>query len=131
MAVIEGAGDNACEYMTGGIVAILGATGVNFGAGMTGGFAYVLDHNDDFQGRVNQESVDALPLTELYIHQEHLRGLIAEHLEETGSGHAEHILANFDQWIGKFYLVKPQAADLTTLLGHQSRSAAELRVQAQ
>ncbi|OIQ25208.1 glutamate synthase large subunit [uncultured Vibrio sp.] len=131
IAVIEGAGDNACEYMTGGIVAILGATGVNFGAGMTGGFAYVLDTNDDFEGRVNNESVDAISLSDLYIHQEHLRGLIAEHLEETGSIHAENILANFDEWIPKFYLVKPLAADLNTLLGHQSRSAAELRVQAQ
>lgn len=131
IAVIEGAGDNACEYMTGGIVAILGATGVNFGAGMTGGFAYVLDENQSFQGRVNNESVEAISLSDLYIHQEHLRGLIAEHLEETGSSHAEHILANFDKWIPKFYLVKPQAADLNTLLGHQSRSAAELRVQAQ
>ncbi|USD60934.1 glutamate synthase large subunit [Vibrio sp. SCSIO 43140] len=131
IAVIEGAGDNACEYMTGGIVAILGATGVNFGAGMTGGFAYVMDSNDDFEGRVNTESVEAISLSDLYIHQEHLRGLIAEHLEETGSVHAENILANFDEWIPKFYLVKPKAADLRTLLGHQSRSAAELRVQAQ
>ncbi|MGF1752473.1 glutamate synthase large subunit [Vibrio makurazakiensis] len=131
ISVIEGAGDNACEYMTGGIVAILGATGVNFGAGMTGGFAYVLDQNDDFQGRVNNESVEAIALSDLAIHQEHLRGLIAEHLEETGSVHAENILANFDEWIPKFYLVKPQTADLRTLLGHQSRSAAELRVQAQ
>ncbi|CCN73176.1 glutamate synthase large subunit [Vibrio nigripulchritudo] len=131
IAVIEGAGDNACEYMTGGVVAILGATGVNFGAGMTGGFAYVLDTNDDFAGRVNNESVEAISLADLYIHQEHLRGLIAEHLDETGSAHAENILANFDEWIPKFYLVKPQAADLRTLLGHQSRSAAELRVQAQ
>ncbi|CAK3067352.1 glutamate synthase subunit GltB [Vibrio crassostreae] len=131
VAVIEGAGDNACEYMTGGIVAILGATGVNFGAGMTGGFAYVMDKNEDFQGRVNNESVEALSLSDLYIHQEHLRGLIAEHLEETGSVHAETILANFDEWIPKFYLVKPKTADLNTLLGHQSRSSAELRVQAQ
>ncbi|CCN45418.1 Glutamate synthase (NADPH) large chain [Vibrio nigripulchritudo MADA3029] len=131
IAVIEGAGDNACEYMTGGVVAILGSTGVNFGAGMTGGFAYVLDTNDDFEGRVNNESVEAISLADLYIHQEHLRGLIAEHLDETGSAHAENILANFDEWIPKFYLVKPQAADLRTLLGHQSRSAAELRVQAQ
>ncbi|MGR5251218.1 glutamate synthase large subunit [Vibrio astriarenae] len=131
VAVIEGAGDNACEYMTGGIVAILGATGVNFGAGMTGGFAYVMDRNNDFTGRVNNESVEALSLSDLYIHQEHLRGLIAEHLEETGSAHAEEILANFDDWIPQFYLVKPKAADLNTLLGHQSRSAAELRVQAQ
>ncbi|MFS1459781.1 glutamate synthase large subunit [Vibrio lentus] len=131
VAVIEGAGDNACEYMTGGIVAILGATGVNFGAGMTGGFAYVMDKNEDFQGRVNNESVEALALSDLFIHQEHLRGLIAEHLEETGSVHAEAILANFDEWIPKFYLVKPKTADLNTLLGHQSRSSAELRVQAQ
>ncbi|MDP2573875.1 glutamate synthase large subunit [Vibrio penaeicida] len=131
IAVIEGAGDNACEYMTGGVVAILGATGVNFGAGMTGGFAYVLDANDDFKGRVNTESVEALSLSDLYIHQEHLRGLISEHLDETNSAHAEEILANFDEWIPKFYLVKPQASDLRTLLGHQSRSAAELRVQAQ
>ncbi|MFA0552450.1 glutamate synthase large subunit [Vibrio lentus] len=131
VTVIEGAGDNACEYMTGGIVAILGATGVNFGAGMTGGFAYVMDKNEDFQGRVNNESVEALSLSDLFIHQEHLRGLIAEHLEETGSVHAEAILANFDEWIPKFYLVKPKTADLNTLLGHQSRSSAELRVQAQ
>lgn len=131
IAVIEGAGDNACEYMTGGIVAILGATGVNFGAGMTGGFAYVLDEHHHFQGRVNEESVEALSLTTLPIHQEHLRSLIAEHLLETQSQHAEAILANFDEWIPKFYLIKPQAADLNTLLGHQSRSAAELRVQAQ
>ncbi|MCL9781105.1 glutamate synthase large subunit [Vibrio sp. S4M6] len=131
ISVVEGAGDNACEYMTGGIVAILGATGVNFGAGMTGGFAYILDANDDFQGRVNNESVEALSLSSLNIHQEHLRGLIAEHLELTGSVHAENILANFDEWIPKFFLVKPKAADLNTLLGHQSRSAAELRVQAQ
>ncbi|MDA9556786.1 glutamate synthase large subunit [Vibrio sp.] len=130
-AVIEGAGDNACEYMTGGVVAILGATGVNFGAGMTGGFAYVLDENSDFEGRVNTESVEALSLENLNMHQEHLRGLIAEHLEETGSVHAERILVNFDEWVSKFYLVKPISADINTLLGHQSRSAAELRVQVQ
>ncbi|MDP5254569.1 MULTISPECIES: glutamate synthase large subunit [unclassified Vibrio] len=131
IAVIEGAGDNACEYMTGGIVAILGSTGVNFGAGMTGGFAYVLDAHQDFSGRVNNESVEAISLSELPIHQEHLRGLIAEHHDETGSDHALDILVNFDQWIPQFYLIKPKAADLNTLLGHQSRSASELRVQAQ
>ena len=131
IAVLEGSGDNACEYMTGGIVAILGSTGVNFGAGMTGGFAYVLDQTEDFIDRINQESVDTVKLSDLVIHQEHLRGLIAEHLEETGSTHAQSILANFDEWIPKFMLVKPKAADVSTLLGHQSRSAAELRVQAQ
>ncbi|MBY5948668.1 glutamate synthase large subunit [Photobacterium rosenbergii] len=131
IAVIEGAGDNACEYMTGGIVAILGKTGVNFGAGMTGGFAYILDEDGDFAGRVNPELVEALPLAELKIHQEHLRGLIDQHLELTGSDRAQEILAEFDQWIPRFYLAKPKTADVNTLLGHQSRSAAELRVQAQ
>ncbi|AJR09894.1 glutamate synthase large subunit [Photobacterium gaetbulicola] len=131
IAVIEGAGDNACEYMTGGIVAILGKTGVNFGAGMTGGFAYILDEDSDFAGRVNPELVEALPLAELKIHQEHLRGLIDQHLELTGSDRAQEILAEFDQWIPRFYLAKPKTADVNTLLGHQSRSTAELRVQAQ
>eukprot|EP00095_Tigriopus_kingsejongensis_P005902 snap_masked-scaffold502_size153915-processed-gene-0.12 protein:Tk05902 transcript:snap_masked-scaffold502_size153915-processed-gene-0.12-mRNA-1 annotation:"glutamate synthase" len=129
--IIEGAGDNACEYMTGGIVAILGHCGVNFGAGMTGGFAYVLDETGDFTGRVNPELVEALSLDKLPIHQEHLRGLIDQHLELTGSSRAQEILADFEQWISKFYLVKPTAADVRSLLGHQSRSAAELRVQAQ
>ncbi|MGF1872794.1 glutamate synthase large subunit [Photobacterium indicum] len=131
IAVIEGAGDNACEYMTGGIIAILGKTGVNFGAGMTGGFAYILDEDGDFAGRVNPELIETLPLNDLQIHQEHLRGLIDRHLEETGSSRAQEILADFDQWIPKFYLAKPKSADVNTLLGHQSRSAAELRVQAQ
>lgn len=88
LAIVEGAGDNACEYMTGGIVAILGRTGVNFGAGMTGGFAYVLDEEDDFARRVNPELVEAISLDELTIHQEHLRGLIDRHLELTGSDRA-------------------------------------------
>ncbi|OOF12618.1 glutamate synthase large subunit [Salinivibrio sp. PR5] len=130
-AIVEGAGDNACEYMTGGIVAILGRTGVNFGAGMTGGFAYVLDEEGDFNRRINPELVEALSLESLAIHQEHLRGLIAQHLELTGSDRAQQLLADFDQWVHRFYLVKPKAADVSTLLGHQSRSAAELRVQAQ
>ncbi len=131
IAVVEGAGDNACEYMTGGIVAILGKTGVNFGAGMTGGFAYILDEDGDFAGRVNPELIEALPLGGLKIHQEHLRGLIDRHLEETGSSRAQEILADFDRWIPMFYLAKPKSADVNTLLGHQSRSAAELRVHAQ
>ena len=131
IAVVEGAGDNACEYMTGGIVAILGKTGVNFGAGMTGGFAYILDEDGDFAGRVNPELIEAVALDQLKIHQEHLRGLIDRHLQETGSTRANEILANFDQWIPKFYLAKPKSADINTLLGHQSRSESELRLQAQ
>lgn len=131
LAVVEGAGENACEYMTNGIVTILGRTGLNFGAGMTGGFAYVLDEEGDFISHLNTELVEALSLEKLSIHQEHLRGLIDQHFELTGSSRAQDILSNFDQWITLFFLVKPKTADVRSLLGHQSRSSSELRIQAQ
>ncbi|MCF6435130.1 glutamate synthase large subunit [Pseudoalteromonas sp. MMG022] len=130
-AVVEGVGDNGCEYMTGGVVCILGAVGVNFGAGMTGGFAYVLDEGNDFAKRINPELVEVVELTQLPSHQEHLRGLIAEHLELTCSSRAEQVLANFDLYLPMFKLVKPKSSDVKSLLGHRARSSAELRVQAQ
>ena len=130
-AVIEGTGDHTCEYMTGGIVTILGQVGVNFGAGMTGGFAYVLDEAGDLDLRSNKESIELLELDNLVIHQEHLRGIINQHFEETGSSRAQDILDNFDKFAPLFKLVKPSATDVKTLLGHRSRSSAELRVQAQ
>ena len=130
-AVIEGTGDHACEYMTGGIVTILGQVGVNFGAGMTGGFAYVLDENDDLDIRLNHESIEMLAIGDLTIHQEHLRGIISQHFDETNSLRAQEILANFSAFAPMFKLVKPKATDVKTLLGHHSRSSAELRVQAQ
>ncbi len=131
ITVVEGIGDNGCEYMTGGIVCILGKTGVNFGAGMTGGFAYVLDEDGDFRKRVNPELVEVLNVDELAIHEEHLRGLITEHVQLTGSQRGEEILANWPSFSTKFALVKPKSSDVKALLGHRSRSAAELRVQAQ
>ena len=130
-AVVEGTGDHACEYMTGGIVTILGKVGLNFGAGMTGGFAYILDEDNDLDIRLNTESIEMVEMGELVIHQEHLRGIINQHVEETGSLHAQEILANFDAYAGKFKLIKPKSADIKSLLGHRSRSSAELRVQAQ
>ena len=130
-AVIEGTGDHACEYMTGGIVTILGKVGLNFGAGMTGGFAYILDQDDDLEMRLNTESIEMLEISDLVIHQEHLRGVINQHVEETGSLHAQHILENFDEYSSQFKLIKPKSADVKSLLGHRSRSSAELRVQAQ
>jgi glutamate synthase (NADPH/NADH) large chain len=130
-AVIEGTGDHACEYMTGGIVTILGQVGVNFGAGMTGGFAYVFDESGDLDVRLNSESIELLPISDLTIHQEHLRGIINQHFDETGSARAQEILADFDAYAPRFKLVKPTATDVKTLLGHRSRSSAELRVQAQ
>ncbi|GKX64064.1 glutamate synthase large subunit [Pragia fontium] len=131
ITVVEGIGDNGCEYMTGGIVCILGRTGINFGAGMTGGFAYVLDQDDEFRKRVNPELVEVLAVDELAIHEEHLRGLLTEHIQHTGSARAEDILANWSQWASKFVLVKPKSSDIKALLGHRSRSSAELRIQAQ
>ncbi|OCQ22437.1 glutamate synthase large subunit [Pseudoalteromonas luteoviolacea] len=130
-AVVEGLGDNGCEYMTGGVVCVLGQIGVNFGAGMTGGFAYVLDEENDIGKRFNPELVEVMTLEQLPSHQEHLRGLIAEHLELTGSDRAEQVLANFDLYIPMFKLVKPKSSDVKSLLGHRARSSAELRVQAQ
>ncbi|WP_340621675.1 glutamate synthase large subunit [Xenorhabdus siamensis] len=131
ITVVEEIGDNGCEYMTGGIVCVLGNTGVNFGAGMTGGFAYVLDESDDFRKRVNSELVEVLSIDTLSIHKEHLRGLITEHVRLTGSQHGESILENWSQWVNKFALVKPKSSDVSALLGHRSRSSAELRIQAQ
>lgn len=131
IAVVEGLGDNGCEYMTGGIVCVLGDTGINFGAGMTGGFAYVLDEKGDFDKHINTELVELVELTDLNIHHEHLRGLIGEHLEATQSNRAEQILADFESYIAQFRLVKPKSSDVKGLLGHRARSSAELRIQAQ
>ena len=116
--VVEGAGDHCCEYMTGGVVTVLGETGVNFGAGMTGGFAYVLDENNQFQNRYNRELIETTRIdTEaLEAHRNHLRGVIQEFVDETGSAWGQQILDQYDQYIGKFWLVKPKAATLSSLL---------------
>ncbi|WP_373700591.1 glutamate synthase large subunit [Neisseria dentiae] len=127
LAVVEGIGDNGCEYMTGGVVAILGKTGINFGAGMTGGFAYVLDVDGKFKGRINPEMVEGLEITDLPTHQEHLRGLIERHVELTHSRIGERILGDWENHVGKFVLVKPKANDVNALLGHKRRTVMELR----
>ncbi|RCU51638.1 MULTISPECIES: glutamate synthase large subunit [Corallincola] len=131
IAVVEGIGDNGCEYMTGGIVTVLGKTGVNFGAGMTGGFAYIFDERDNFKVRMNPELVEIVDMSKITIHHEHLRGMINQHLDETGSSRAQEILDNFEAYLPLFKLVKPKAADIKALLGHRSRSEAELIVEAQ
>ena len=124
--VVEGIGDNGCEYMTGGVVTILGETGVNFGAGMTGGFAYVLDEFGALASRLNPELVNIINLEGQAVLQEHLRGIINAHLQETGSERAERILSGFDeQYMGLFKLVKPKTSDVATLLGHRGNSPRE------
>ncbi|HEK2095792.1 TPA: glutamate synthase large subunit [Proteus mirabilis] len=131
IAVIEGVGDNGCEYMTGGIVCILGKTGINFGAGMTGGFAYLLDEDTTLSQRINNASIELLPVANYAILAEHLRGMIAEHVRLTGSQQGERLLSQWEYWSQHFKLVKPKSSDVHALLGHPRRSVAELRVQAQ
>ena len=115
IAVIEGVGDNACEYMTGGTVVVLGQTGVNFGAGMTGGFAYVFDQFGQFNKRVNTELVEYTSIDHKG-HQDFLKQLIKLHALETNSEHAQHILEEFEHWKHCFVLVKPKQADIDELL---------------
>ncbi len=117
-AVVEGAGDHCCEYMTGGNITVLGPTGVNFGAGMTGGFAYVLDQDRGFIDRYNSELVEIHRVNSEYMeaYRYHLRGNIQEYVQETGSRWGQRLLANFEDYVGKFWLVKPKAADLDRLL---------------
>jgi len=117
-AVIEGAGDHCCEYMTGGIVAVLGAAGYNFGAGMTGGFAYVLDMEREFVDRYNMELVDIQRITAeaTESHRVFLKNMIREHVRETGSAWGQELISNFSDYASKFWLVKPKAATLNSLL---------------
>ena len=117
-SVVEGAGDHCCEYMTGGLVTVLGATGANFGAGMTGGFAYVLDMDNTFVDKYNHELVEIQRISreEMEAYRNHLRSVIREHISETSSAWAERILEDFDDYIGRFWLVKPKAASLGSLL---------------
>ncbi len=125
VAVIEGSGDHCCEYMTGGVVCVLGRTGVNFGAGFTGGFAYVLDLDRDFVDRYNHELVDIHRISMEGMEQNlhHLRSVIETHVRETGSRWGTEILNDLRTFIGKFWLVKPKAAAIDTLIENLRRAA--------
>jgi len=117
-AVIEGAGDHCCEYMTDGVVVVLGRTGVNFGAGMTGGFAYVLDIDRNYVDRYNHELIDIHRVTpeNMEAHLHHLRSLIMQHVEATGSEWGNMILDDYRTFLPKFWVVKPKAAELSLLI---------------
>ncbi|WP_287598979.1 glutamate synthase large subunit [Thermomonas sp.] len=124
-AVIEGAGDHCCEYMTGGAVVVLGRTGLNFGAGFTGGLAYVLDLERDFVDRYNHELVDISRITPegLDGYRQHLTDLIEAHARLTGSAWSARIRDDFRDFVGKFWLVKPKAASLEALAHELKRAA--------
>lgn len=123
--VIEGVGDHGCEYMTGGVVAILGKTGINFGAGMTGGFAFVLDQDGDFHRRINNELIDihGLQPEQMDVHRRYLLQMIKEHVTETHSAWGSEIIANFDALMDDFWLVKPKASELGSLVETLSDAA--------
>jgi glutamate synthase (NADPH/NADH) large chain len=106
-AVIEGAGANACEYMTGGHVVVLGEVGDNFGAGMSGGMAFVYDARGNFESRVNADSI-ALNRLGAAHWEEVLLQLIREHVERTGSPRAARLLAHWDEERRKFWQICPK-----------------------
>jgi len=104
--VVEGIGDHGCEYMTGGRVVVLGRTGRNFGAGMSGGIAYILDRDHDFERRCNMETIGLEPLEEAADILE-LRNLIEQHLQYTGSNVASALLDDWDASLALFVKVMP------------------------
>lgn len=125
LAVVEGAGDHCCEYMTGGCVLVLGKVGLNFGAGFTGGLAYVLDQDRDFVDRYNHELIDIHRISPegFESYRQHLYRLVGRHRELTGSIWAQQILDGFRDYVGKFWLVKPKAASIESLADTLRRAA--------
>ncbi len=106
-AVAEGCGDHGCEYMTGGRVVILGATGKNFAAGMSGGIAYVLDEHHELYLHLNKQMVDMEAVSERHDAEE-LRTLIENHVRETGSPLGKRILDRFEEFLPKFKKIIPR-----------------------
>ncbi len=106
-AVVEGAGANGCEYMTGGTAVILGVVGDNFGAGMTGGMAFVYDAANDFESRINPDSVIHQRLASAYW-EASLKALVERHAAETGSRFAQYLLADWDGAQARFWQIIPR-----------------------
>jgi len=106
-AVVEGVGDHGCEYMTGGRVVVLGGTGRNFAAGMSGGIAYVLDERGEFRSKVNVQMVDLESVVDAD-ESAALRRLVEKHVERTSSSRARQVLDGWDEWLPKFVKVIPR-----------------------
>jgi glutamate synthase domain-containing protein 2/glutamate synthase domain-containing protein 1/glutamate synthase domain-containing protein 3 len=106
-AVVEGVGDHGCEYMTGGVVVVLGKTGRNFAAGMSGGVAFVLDEQEAFASLCNQSMVDLEPVVNSK-DIETLQTLVERHFRFTGSAPAQRILQNWEMMLSRFVKVMPQ-----------------------
>ena len=112
--VAEGVGDHGCEYMTGGIAAIIGSVGVNFAAGMTGGVAYVLDESGDLDLKCNLDSVDLFPVEAGSENEKTLLETLKEHIARTGSPKAKRLIADWANSRPKFACVLPRSASLQT-----------------
>ncbi|MEY2856980.1 MAG: ferredoxin-dependent glutamate synthase, partial [Cyanobacteriota bacterium] len=105
-AVIEGAGDHCCEYMTGGVVVVLGEVGRNVGAGMTGGLGYFLDENNSFPNKINPEIVKIQRVASA-AGAKQLQEMIQQHVAKTGSAKGQAILQDWDNYLGQFWQVVP------------------------
>ncbi|OAP61519.1 hypothetical protein AYL99_03722 [Fonsecaea erecta] len=123
-AVVEGVGDHGCEYMTGGRVVILGGTGRNFAAGMSGGIAYVLDMNQDFHSKINMEMVEVSGV-ETPEEIAFLRGMIEDHHHYTGSELAARILLEFNRALPRFVKILP--TDYKRVLAERAKKAEEAK----
>ena len=125
-AVIEGAGDHCCEYMTGGNIVVLGDVGNNFGAGMTGGFAYVLDMQQTFFDKCNRSliNLERIVEEEMEPHRQFLKTQIKKHIKYTNSYRSKEILEDFDKFESRFWLISPKAISVKDLLKATTASAA-------
>ena len=112
--VVEGVGEHGCEYMTGGLAVILGPTGKNFAAGMSGGIAYVLDEDNKLYRNLNKEMVLTEKL-ESKNDREELKRMLEKHLQYTGSSKAKEILDNYEEYLPKFKKIIP--ADYKKMIG--------------
>ncbi len=122
-AVVEGVGDHGCEYMTGGRVVVLGPTGRNFAAGMSGGVAYVLDEAGAFPARCNMGMVDFEALTPADAIE--LRAMIAEHEQRTDSPVARRVLAEWEELLARGAFVKVMPADYRRVLAELAAEEAQ------
>ncbi|MDD5389374.1 MAG: glutamate synthase large subunit [Gallionellaceae bacterium] len=118
LAVVEGVGEHCCEYMTGGCIIVLGNTGLNVGAGMTGGFALIYDEDGNFAEKYNNELVDINRINDEKTgeHRAFLREKLDKHVQYTGSDRARWMLEHFTDVVNRFWLVKPKALTLDSLL---------------
>ncbi len=124
-AIVEGVGDHGCEYMTNGVVIILGKTGINFGAGMSGGFAIILDEDGTFKNKYNPELIEILKINKnkCPYQEKFLKNSIIDYVDKTNSEWGKTIMKNFDNYLNKFLIVKPKAIKIEHLFNKDSAAA--------